>query len=202
MKKRNIIALICLIGLNGCGNMQISDFTKAEPTFVLEQYFAGKTRGWGIFEDRFGRLRRQFAVDITGKVSGDILTLDEQFKYADGEHDRRIWTIAKLAPNSYEGRADDIIGVARGETSGNAFNWSYTMDLKVGDGNFRVQFDDWMFLQPDGVLINRARVKKLGIEIGQVTVFFKKPEQRVRIGDNFSLNVFRPANEHSIAVTQ
>ena len=32
-----------------------------------------------------------------------------------------------------------------------------------------------MFLQEDGVLINRARVKKWGVEIGQVTLFFKKP---------------------------
>ena len=175
MKKHMVIALICLIGVNGCENMQISNFTKTKPTFVLEKYFTGKTRAWGIFEDRFGKLRRQFTVDITGVVLGDKLTLDEQFKYADGEQKRRVWTITKLAPNTYEGRADDIVGVARGESRGNALNWRYTMDLKIGESTLRVQFDDWMFLQPDGVLINRARVSKLGFDIGQVTLTFQKP---------------------------
>ena len=48
------------------------------------------------------------------------------------------------------------------------------IDLKMGDDLLRVRFDDWMFLQPDGVLLNRARVSKWGIEIGQVTLVFKK----------------------------
>ena len=46
--------------------------------------------------------------------------------------------------------------------------------LKVRDSRIKVRFDDWMFLQPDGVLINRATVSKFGINIGTVTLFFKK----------------------------
>jgi len=46
------------------------------------------------------------------------------------------------------------------------------MDLKVGDGTLRVHFNDWMFLQPSGILLNRARVTKLGVEIGTVTLAF------------------------------
>ncbi len=37
-----------------------------------------------------------------------------------------------------------------------------------------MKFDDWMFLQPGGVVINRARVSKWGIDIGEVTLFFSK----------------------------
>ena len=49
------------------------------------------------------------------------------------------------------------------------------MDLKVGDGTWRVRFDDWMFLQPNGVLVNRAHVSKWGVEIGEISLFFAKP---------------------------
>ena len=202
MRARIAIILICLIGLNGCGNMQISDFSRAEPKFVLEKYFAGKTRAWGIFEDRFGHLRRQFTVDITGTTVGNTLTLDEKFKYADGEQDRRVWKITKLGPNSYEGRADDIIGVATGETRGNALNWQYTMDLKIGESRLRVQFDDWMFLQPDGVLINRARVSKLGFEIGQVTLTFQKPVQKATKRSQYFPSFVKSANEYAKAAYQ
>ena len=155
--------------------MDPKQFKDAEPRLELEDYFAGETRASGIFEDRFGRLRRQFTVDITGTLDGDMLVLDERFEYSDGETDRRVWTIRKIGRHTYEGRADDVIGVARGEAYGNALNWRYDIDLKVGDGALRVHFNDWMFLQPSGVLLNRARVSKFGIEIGQVTLAFTKP---------------------------
>lgn len=168
-------ALMTLMVLGGCTGMEPNEFKDAEPKLVIEDYFAGDISAAGIFEDRFGRLRRQFTVDITGTNNGDTLVLDERFKYSDGETERRVWTIRKSGPHTYEGRADDVIGVARGAAYGNAINWRYDIDLKVGDGSLRVHFDDWMFLQASGVLINRARVTKFGIEIGQVTVAFVKP---------------------------
>ena len=160
--------------LSGCSGMALDSFKDAKPELVLEDYFKGRTEAWGIFEDRFGKLRRQFKVTIDGTWDGKTLTLDERFKYDDGETDQRIWRITKLGQGKYEGTAADVIGIATGEASGNALNWRYDMDLKVGDGSFKVTFNDWMFLQSDGVLINRARVSKLGVEIGSVTLFFKK----------------------------
>lgn len=173
--QKTLLGMIFLgVVLTGCGGMDIKKFEAATPQLVLEEYFAGKTRAWGIFEDRFGTLRRQFTVDIDGRWDGRTLVLDERFVYRDGERDRRVWTIEKVGPNRYQGRADDVIGVATGEAKGNALSWRYNMDLKVGDSTLRVHFDDWMFLQPDNVLINRARVSKWGVELGQVTLFFSK----------------------------
>ena len=173
--QKTLLGMIFLgVVLTGCGGMDIKKFEAATPQLVLEGYFAGKTRAWGIFEDRFGTLRRQFTVDIVGRWDGRTLVLDERFVYRDGERDRRVWTIEKVGPNRYQGRADDVIGVATGEAKGNALSWRYNMDLKVGDSTLRVHFDDWMFLQPDNVLINRARVSKWGVELGQVTLFFSK----------------------------
>jgi hypothetical protein len=159
--------------------MKSEQFTNTKPQFVLEEYFSGETKAWGIFEDRFGNLRRQFSVKINGTWDGQQLVLDEHFTYADGEKDRRVWTIKKRDAHHYEGQADDVIGIAKGESYGNALNWRYDMDLKVGDGTWRVHFNDWMFLQSDGVLINRARVSKWGVEIGQVTLAFQKVDRKV-----------------------
>ena len=170
-----ISALIfALIVLSGCTSMKPSDFSKAEPLLRIEDYFVGQTRAWGIFEDRFGNLRRQFVVDIQGSWDGEALVLDERFRYSDGETDRRVWTIKKIDEHRYEGRADDVIGTAIGESYGNALNWRYDMDLKIGEGTLRVHFNDWMFLQSSGVLVNRARVSKFVIAIGEVTLFFQK----------------------------
>lgn len=174
MRRKALAMTLTAVVVAGCSSMKPEDFVEGKPTFVLEEYFAGKTRAWGLFEDRFGNVRRQFVVDITGVWDGRELVLDEDFTYSDGEVEERVWRIVKIDANRYEGRAGDVVGVATGTAYGNALNWRYALDLKVGGSTRRVNFDDWMFLQPDGILINRARVTKWGFDVGEVTVVFGK----------------------------
>lgn len=174
--KKFVSALSCVfLVLTGCTDMKTDDFVNSTQQFVLEKYFSGKTRAWGLFEDRFGTVRRQFVVDIEGKWDGSELTLNEDFKFSDGEKSNRVWRIRKLANGTYEGRAKDVIGVATGTIGGNSLHWRYTLDLEITKGRtMQVELDDWMFLQPHGVLMNRARMSKFGIEIGQITISFLK----------------------------
>lgn len=170
MKKT--IAVLLMVILSGCSQMQIDQISQSQPELKIEEYFDGKVYAWGIFEDRFGTIRRQFQVEIDGDWDGKTLILDEQFLYDDGERDQRIWEITSTGSGNYEGQAADVIGTAKGASQGNALNWKYDIDLKVGDGSWRVTFDDWMLLQQGGVLINRAYVKKWGFTIGTVTLSF------------------------------
>lgn len=173
-----LLLLLALPALWGCSVMKPEDFADAQPRFVVEDYFDGKVRAWGTFEDRFGTIRRQFTVDIEGVWDGRELTLVEDFLYDDGATERRIWRIEKIDDNTYRGRADDVVGEAVGRSYGNALKWDYTFDLAIGDRTWRVQFDDWMFLQADGVMINRAKVTKWGIELGEANIFFRKVDSQ------------------------
>jgi Protein of unknown function (DUF3833) len=176
MIKRLLLSTVLLLG--GCASTNITQFNAAKPELVLEDYFNGRTTATGLFEDRFGKIRRQFTVEINGHIEGDTLILDEDFTYSDGEKQRRIWRLKKLGKGRYEGRAHDVDGIALGELRGNAFNFRYAIDLKVGtqkDGSaktWRVKFNDWMFLQPNGVILNRAYVSRWGVQIGSVTLSF------------------------------
>ena len=172
--RKAALAGAAALSTTGCVTQSIDDFDTAPRSLVLEEYFEGETTAYGIFEDRFGKLRRSFKVDIIGTVEGNVLTLDEQFIYDDGERDRRVWTIDILGGGEYRGTAGDVPGYATGRVNGNAFNWKYKVDLKVGDDTWNVGFDDWMYLLEDGVLMNRAYVTRYGIEIGQVTISFQK----------------------------
>lgn len=154
--------------------MRIDNFSGRNPRFLPEEFFQGKTKAWGVFQDRFGNLRRQFRVEVTGSWDGDTLTLVEDFVYDDGETEQRTWTIWRLDDTTYEGKADGVVGVARGKAQGNALHWQYEFDLPVGGKTWRVKFDDWMLLQDDRVMINRAAVSKWGIGLGEATIFFAK----------------------------
>ena len=172
----NFFFIIISLFLFSCStDMNIQSFKNNKPELVLEDYFNGKTRAWGLFHDRFGNLKRSFEVDINGVLDGNTLILDEKFTYDDGEKESRIWTIKILENNKYSGTADDVVGEAIGESSGNALHWKYKLNLKVKNSVVQVDFDDWMFLQEEGVLINRAEVKKWGLNLGVVTITFVKP---------------------------
>ena len=171
---RLLFLLLTLTLLSCASDMKVKNFENETPRFVLEDYFDGKTKAWGMFHDRFGNLKRSFKVDITGTLDNETLTLDEKFIYNDGEKESRIWSIKILGNNKYSGTADDVIGEATGISSGNALNWKYKLNLKVKESTIAVDFDDWMFLQDDNILMNRAEVKKWGIVLGVVSITFKK----------------------------
>ena len=144
--------------------------------FLLEHYFAGHTVARGLFEDRFGRLRRMFAVSIEGTWDPvrSRLVLTEDFTYDDGASERRVWTIDKTGSRSYIGTADGVIGTAWGETHGRMVTWTYDFALIIGGLRWRVRFDDRMYLFDGGVMLNRARVSKFGLTLGTLTIAFAR----------------------------
>ena len=120
-----------------------------------------------LFESDFDSAREQF--DYADSAFGN-----SPGAYADGERDRRVWRISKLDENGYEGRANDVVGVASGRAFGNTLNWRYDLELSAYGRRWRLRFNDWMFLQADGVLINKAIVSKFGFKVGEVTIVFRK----------------------------
>ena len=171
-----LLVLYSLVLLAGCSSPQVQDYAQTEPKLDLFTYFAGDTQAYGQFQDRSGAVKRRFTVAITGTVKDDVLTLDEQFLYDDGEQEQRVWVIKRLTDNTYSGTAGDVIGEAQGRSAGSVFSWRYTLDLPYIDSSIHVKFADWMFLQTDGVMLNRAQVTKWGFNVGEVTLFFSKAQ--------------------------
>ena len=185
MQKSIFLISFGLFLASGCTSMSVDDFKETGPALILENYFDGETQAWGLFEDRTGTVRRQFVVEISGRWDGTTLILDEDFRYSDGAKENRLWTITKTGPNDYVGETAEAVGPAVGKTAGNAFRWEYDFNLKVGDSAWKVHFDDWLFLQPNGVLLNKATVSRWGIKIGTVFLSFRKlpPAGKSRLPD-------------------
>lgn len=187
MLRRLLLIVAAVATLSGCGGMKPEQFANQQPKLALEEYFQGHTRAYGIVEDRFGNVRRQFTVDIKGDWNGRTLTLTEDFVWNDGEIEQRIWTLTPQGDGRWQGTTPDAIGPATGILSGNAYNMVYDFNLKMDGRRLKVRFDDWMFLMPDGVLLNRATMSKFGIHLATVTIAFKKdtvvPEAAMRAAE-------------------
>ena len=172
-------ALACTLAaaalLGACASPQPADYAAEKPLLDLKTYFNGELLAHGIFTDRSGKVARRFVVRMTGTWQGNQGVLDERFTYSDGKTERRVWRLTDLGNGRYEGRADDVVGVAQGIAAGNALNWSYTLRLPVDDKVYEVQFDDWMYLVDEKVMLNKAVMSKFGIRLGEVTLSFTKP---------------------------
>lgn len=170
-----LLTLVALPWLSGCAGPTPADYAHQTPELDLRRYFDGPLTAQGLFTDRSGQVVRRFSVAMVGRWQGDQGTLEEDFLYSDGERQRRVWHISRQADGRYVGRADDVVGEARGEAAGNALNWRYTLALPVNGTVWQVQFDDWMYLMDDQVMLNKAVMSKFGIRLGEVTLAFHKP---------------------------
>ncbi|WGI21692.1 DUF3833 domain-containing protein [Amylibacter sp. IMCC11727] len=156
------------------GKPSFEDPSLGGPKLNLEEYFDGHVVGYGQFQDLFGTARRRFEVDIRGDWDGERLTLTEDFVYADKTTERRVWTLTKTGADTWTGTADGVYGMASGVEDADRFNWKYKIDLPVPEGTLTVNFDDWMWMLDERRVLNRAYMKKAGIDIGEVVIFFEK----------------------------
>jgi hypothetical protein len=177
LSRRTLLGGMALSGAAlaaGCATPAPQDYAAEKPALDLKRYFNGKLIGHGMFSDRSGKVQRRFVVDITGTWNGNEGVLDERFVWSDGKTERRVWRLTDQGNGRWQGRADDVVGVADGRVSGNALQWGYTLRLPVDDKVYEVQFDDWMFLIDERVMLNRAVMSKFGIRLGEVFISFTK----------------------------
>ncbi len=155
-------------------NMKPEYYKNTEPEIKIEEYFEGEVKAWGILQDRKGKVTRSFEANMNGKFENNILTLEEDFYWKDGEKQKRIWKIEKIDENNYIGTASDVVGKARGVSYGKAFKFEYNLMVPFKGRSIKIRFDDWIFKQDDKVAINRATLSKFGFKVGELTVLFQK----------------------------
>ena len=169
-----LFAAAFALGLTACASTGVEQYRAETPVLDLKTYFNGTLDAWGMFQGRSGEVKKRFRVVIDARWSGDTGVLDERFTWSDGTTSTRVWTLKLQPDGSFRGRADDVIGEAVGEVAGNALRWHYVLALPVDDKIYHVDFDDWMFLMDDKVMLNRSFMSKWGFRLGEVTLTFVK----------------------------
>jgi hypothetical protein len=170
---KTAFAVAALAGLAGCASLDVATYQAEKPTLDLAQYFNGTVDGWGMFQDRSGKVVKRFTVRIDARWEGNQGTLDEHFEYADGTTENRIWRISKDG-NRYTGTAGDVVGTAVGNAAGNALSWKYVLALPVDGRTWNMDMDDWMYLVDEKTMLNRTTMSKFGFTVGEVTLSFRK----------------------------
>lgn len=175
MKNLKRLAACAVLALSaGCGAPHPDRYASETPALDVEAWFNGTLDAHGMFQDRSGAVIKRFVVVMHCRWKGDTGILDEDFTYADGSRQKRVWTLTKTGPGRFRATAPDVVGSATGTVSGNALRWQYVLALPVDGKIINVDMDDWMFLIDDKVMLNRTAMSKFGLGLGHVTLAFTK----------------------------
>ena len=175
MKLLKLITIVAAISLlAACTSPNPEAYAKELPRLTVEQYFNGTLDAHGMFQDRSGKVIKRFVVTMRCTWQGDTGTLDEDFIYADGTKQKRVWTLKKAADGRFTATAPDVIGTAEGIVAGNALRWKYVLALPVDGKIINVDMEDWMFLIDENVMLNRTAMSKYGVGLGSVTISFTR----------------------------
>lgn len=174
MLKKPLVILCAVLGLSACAGVSPEVYRTQTPVLDIATYFDGPLTAWGYFADRSGEVKRRFTVTMRGEWQGNQGVLTEDFAWSDGTRSQRVWRITKIDAHRYVGRADDVKGEATGTAWGNALQWKYTLRLPVDGKTYEVQFDDWMYLMDDTVMLNKSVMRKFGFKLGEIVIAFRK----------------------------
>ena len=146
----------------------------ADTEFDFVSFLDGSVVAYGVFEDRFGQLKRRFSAELEGRREGDAVLVEEVLRYDDGEVEHRAWRLEKSARGEFRGTSPDVVGMARGTSGDRRARMVYKLRLKVGERHIVVDLDDRFYVIPGGRVLNRARVSKWGLHIGDVAIVFER----------------------------
>ncbi|NNF79216.1 MAG: DUF3833 family protein [Rhizobiales bacterium] len=141
---------------------------------LLPDFFEGHSEAFGMFENTLGVVKRSFTAQITGSWQDDMFLLDERFVFSDGVRDHRIWRLRFEEDGHFTGECQDAVSPAIGRPVRNGCYLSYRFRLPVGKRQIVVKFNDVFRLVDEQTMLNRAKVSKWGVPLGQVTAAFRR----------------------------
>lgn len=145
-------------------------YSATTPTFDMVTHLNGPILAEGAIFGPLGRLNSRFVAQMTGEWNEDGTsgTLEEVFTYANGNTQVRKWTLTKTSATTFTATAPDIIGTGTGTLSGATLQMRYTIVLPEDAGGHKLDVTDWLYLMPNGTIMNKSEMRKFGIKVGEL----------------------------------
>ncbi len=144
------------------------DYAGTLPAFDPRVNLGGKMISEGILYGPMGRVVTTFVAEMIGDWQGDTATLSENFIYDGGTVQARKWMISMGTGGAFTATADDIVGLAYGQVSGNTLQMRYRLRLMPAAGGHVLDVTDWLYLTQDGTILNKSEMRKFGIKVAEL----------------------------------
>lgn len=174
---KHAVCLFVLSLVAGCAApLRPEAFATTTPVFDPVTFWTGRTASWGVLEDRDGAPIAIITTTTDGTAEGADGLHMVQHVMSHGKDSVRDWHIRRLGNGRFEATANDVIGTARGSSSGRTLHWKWILATKPGNDLLNVTMEQWMYLAENGTLLNRTIITKLGVRLAEVSEQFVRNE--------------------------
>ncbi|QJF49980.1 DUF3833 domain-containing protein [Roseobacter ponti] len=144
------------------------DYEDDHPVFDIRRHLNGPIVCEGIIYGPLGRVSSRFRADFNASWDGDTGVMKEHFVYDDGSVQDREWRLTLRPDGAIRAQADDVVGDGLGRQSGSTVLLRYRIRLPEASGGHVLNTTDWMYLTPDGTIMNRSQFRKFGIKVAEL----------------------------------
>lgn len=146
------------------------------PLFDIRRHLNGPILCEGVIYGPLGRVSSRFVADFDASWEGDTGIMKECFTYSDGSVQKREWHL-KVGPGGrIEATAEDVVGKGEGMQAGPSVCLRYNIRLPAESGGHVLSTVDWMYLTPNGTIMNRSQFRKFGIKVAELVATMRPRE--------------------------
>ena len=144
------------------------DYAQGDRQFYLRTHLNGPVVCEGVIYGPLGRVSSRFEADFDVRWSGNTGVMKEHFRYDDGSTQDREWQLTLGNNGEIKATASDVVGTGTGIQSGSAVQLLYKYKLPAESGGHVLDAVDWMYLGPNGTIVNRSQFRKFGIQVAEL----------------------------------
>lgn len=163
-----VVALIIVKARFASFMAQVPDDYSDGPMLNMREVFNGPIECEGVIYGPTGRVTSRFEADFIASWDGNIGTVREEFRYGSGNVQHREWKFTLGNDGSIKAEAPDLVGVGTGQQHGSAVQLNYNIKLTDEAGGHVLAVNDWMYMTPNGNVMNRSQFRKFGIKVAEL----------------------------------
>jgi hypothetical protein len=145
-------------------------------TFDLRTHLDGAILCEGVIYGPTGRVTSRFTGEFEARWDGNTGVMTERFTYADGSVQDREWHLTLGNDGRIRATAPDVVGEGTGRQSGPTVQLRYRIRLPEDAGGHVLDTTDWMYLAPNGTIVNRSQFRKFGIKVAELVATMRRKE--------------------------
>ena len=169
------------------GRARFADFLAQGPEdysdgqqFDVRKHLNGPMVCEGIIYGPTGRVSSRFVADFDISWDGNDGVMKEHFRYDDGTTQDRAWHLTVENEGRILAKATDVIGVGEGIQKGSAVQLKYQFRLPDDAGGHVLDTVDWMYLAPNGTIVNRSQFRKFGFKVAELVATMRPVTMEMR----------------------
>lgn len=171
-----IVVGVCLVLTLSWVRTRFASFTAQRPqdylgigdAFDLRKHLKGPLVCEGVIYGPLGRVSSRFVGYFDCNWTDDVGVMSEVFHYDDGSVQNREWNLSISADGAIKATAPDVIGEGGGFQSGSSVQLKYRIRLPDSSGGHVLDTVDWMYLAPNGSIVNRSQFRKFGVQVAEL----------------------------------